>query len=165
MKVSFITGTAELYNKLHEHGKKVLDHAEKKHGGKFMVTVQPRIPEKTLQQLRAFHALLHAAFITGETSYDTEHDWKNALKLRSSKPEYYIYLDEQGRQHLVKSLQKIPEGSVYVSVAKSMADFTKSEAMLILDEIIREIAEAGISSKKIDEILSGMDDGIGDMYV
>ena len=164
MKVSFITGRADLMNKLHEHGKKVLEHADKTHDGYFMVTVQPRIPEKTLQQLRAFHALLHAAFITGETSYDTEQDWKNALKLRAANPEYYIYLDDNGKQHLVKSMKRIPEGSLYVPVAKSMADFTKGEAMRVLDEILREIAEAGISSPKIDEIISGMESGIGDMY-
>jgi hypothetical protein len=124
--------------------------------GYFTVTVTPPRKPKTLQQIRAFHALLHAIWETGQTSYDSEREFKNDIKLRVMDPMGYVYLDGI-RQKYTSKLEDIPSGAYFVAIPPSMADATLEQAMDAIDELLVLMDEAGISSKKIDEILGGME--------
>jgi len=124
--------------------------------GYFTVTItQPKKP-KTLQQIRAFHALLHAIWDTGETSYHSEVEFKNDIKLRVMDAVGYVYLDGLSQRY-TKSLADVPSGAYFVAIPPSMADATLEEAMNAIDELMQLMSDAGISSKKIDEILGGME--------
>jgi len=61
------------------------------------------------------------------------------------------------RQHTVRSLSEIPQGARYIEIPKSWTDFTKDERAEMIDFTIREMIEAGVNSRKFDEILSGME--------
>lgn len=124
--------------------------------GYFTVTITPPKKPKTLQQIRAFHALLHAIWVTGETSYDSEREFKNDIKLRVMDPTGYVYLDGL-KQKYVSKLDDIPTGMYFVAIPASMADATLEQAMDAIDELLVLMDEAGISSKKIDEVLGGME--------
>lgn len=124
--------------------------------GYFTVTVTPPKKPKTLQQIRTFHALLHAIWDTGETSYGSELEFKNDIKLRVMDAVGYVYLDGLNQKY-TKSLMDVPSGAYFVAIPPSMADATLEEAMHAIDELIQLMSDAGISSKKIDEILGGME--------
>ena len=124
--------------------------------GYFTVTITPPKKPKTLQQIRAFHALLHAIWETGQTSYDSEREFKNDIKLRVMDPTGYVYLDGI-RQKYTSKLEDVPSGAYFVAIPPSMADATLEQAMDAIDMLLVLMDEAGISSKKIDEILGGME--------
>ena len=68
----------------------------------------------------------------------------------------YVYLDGI-RQKYTSKLEDIPSGAYFVAIPPSMADATLEEAMNAIDMLLVLMDEAGISSKKIDEILGGME--------
>ncbi len=156
--ISFNTNLDGLITNVQTQAKCVLQASK---DGYFNVTVKPKVSEKTLQQLRAFHALVHAIWQTGETSYDSEIDLKNTAKLASSQPDFYIYLDGE-YQITVKDKDSVPFGAYFVAVPKSMSDFTLTEAQGAIEFLLELIREAGISSRKIDEIIMGMEGGYYD---
>ncbi len=154
--MTFNTKLDRVVNDITSNCPDILKQADEKDSGFFNITVKRRQNEKTLQQLRAFHSLVHAIWQTGETSYESELDLKNSAKLASSKPAYYVYLEDTF-QITVENIEDIPFGCYFVAVPKSMSDFTIAEGQGAIDFLINLIHEAGISSKKIDEIFTGMD--------
>ena len=125
---------------------KLLDTAESKYGG--YVTLELSLPHKigSEEQNRAWHSLIREYWLSGCSSYQSYEDMRDSLKLKVGGAKEYIYLTD--RQHTVRSLSEIP---------KSWTDFTKDERAEMIDFTIREMIEAGVNSRKFDEILSGME--------
>ncbi len=155
MKQSIVTHIDRLLDDIAQHVD--LSACYKRHEGYFTCTIEPPKHAKTLQQIRTFHALIHAIYATGETSYDCEEDLKQDMKLRCMPAVGYIYLDGI-MQKYVKRLDDVPTGSYFVAIPGSMADATIEQATKGIEELLTLIREAGISSRKIDEIIAGMQD-------
>jgi hypothetical protein len=134
---------------------KLLDTAKSKYGG--YVTLELSLPHKigSEEQNRAWHSLIREYWLSGCSSYQSYEDMRDSLKLKVGGAKEYIYLTD--RQHTVKSLSDIPKNAPYIEICKSWTDFTKDERAEMIDFTIKEMIEAGVNSRKFDEILSGME--------
>ncbi|MGI6176787.1 MAG: hypothetical protein ACOYJC_11680 [Christensenellales bacterium] len=134
---------------------KLLDTAKSKYGG--YVTLELSLPHKigSEEQNRAWHSLIREYWLSGCSSYQSYEDMRDSLKLKVGGAKEYIYLTD--KQHTVKSLSEIPQGARYIEIPKSWTDFTKDERSEMIDFTIKEMIEAGVNSRKFDEILSGME--------
>ena len=108
----------------------------------------------TEAQNRAFHGLLQCYWASGQHSYNVrnfEH-FRELIKLYlgAGTERYYSLVDELGRVH--------KEPVVRYRV-KSWAMYTKSERTNAIDNLIREMEQAGVQSKKFEEILKGLEGG------
>ena len=118
--------------------------------------------EGTLAQGRAFHALIQEYWKSGAHSYqcDTFDRFRDLIKRDLGAGfESYVYADETGI-HKVKKYEDIPAIvplSHRMGKLKSYANYTKKERRDIIDRVISEMIQAGISTKKFNEILSGLE--------
>lgn len=118
----------------------------------------------SLAQGRAWHALAQEYWRSGLSSYSAKSfmEFRDLLKRDLGAGfEAYIYADETGI-HKVKHLEEVPEGvpaSHIMGKLKSWADYTKKERMLAIDTLIAEMLQAGVTSKKFDEIITGLEGG------
>ena len=157
MKASFTTHIDKLLDDIDKHARDVLDKAYESHGGYFTVAVStPRQPGSDKQN-RAWHSLIGEYWKSGCSSYDCYEDMRDALKLRICGAKEYIWLDDVGHQHTAKIIDEIPRGAYYVAVPKSWTDFSKGERAEMIDSTIQEMVEAGVNSRKFDEILQGLE--------
>lgn len=134
---------------------KLLATSEAKYGG--YVNVELSLPHKigSEEQNRAWHSLIREYWLSGCSSYQSYEDMRDSLKLKVGGAKEYIYLTD--KQHTVKSIDEIPKGNKYVEIPKSWTDFTRDERKEMIDFTIREMIEAGVNSKKFDEIILGME--------
>lgn len=138
--------------------KELFAEAGKKRNG--YVTIKMTLPERagTDQQNKAFHALLGEYWKSGLSSYESYDDMKDTIKLRIAGADEYIFIDN-GKVRHAKSLEGVK--GRYAEVPKSWTDFTLEQRRDAIDEVIREATMAGVTSKKWDEIITGMmEDGI-----
>ena len=134
---------------------KLLAAAEARYGG--YVNVELSLPHKigSEEQNRAWHSLIKEYWLSGCSSYQSYEDMRDSLKLKVGGAKEYIYLTD--RQRTVKNLSEIPQHVKYIEIPKSWTDFTKDERAEMIDFTIKEMIEAGVNSRKFDEILSGME--------
>lgn len=117
--------------------------------------------EGTQAQNRAFHALVQEYFTSGCHSYNA----KTWLELREyikrdlgAGFESYVYADESG-MHEVKTKEEIPAGTPRTHIRgklKSWGKYTKKERRATMDLLISTMIQAGVNSKKFNEVLDGM---------
>ena len=131
--------------------------ALEKSGGFATVTLSLPGQPGTDEQNRTFHSLIGEFWRSGCGSYFSYMHMRDSIKLKVAGPKEYIYLSKFG-QITVKSMDEIPKESVYVSVPKSWVDFGKKQRITAIDDTIKEMIEAGVNSKKFDEIIGGMND-------
>lgn len=120
----------------------------------------------TLAQGRAFHALIQEYWRSGAHSYNVKtfdefRDWiKRDL---GAGFDSYVWADETGI-HKAKSLDEIPsdaraDKSRILGKLKSWSDYTSKERRETIDRVIAEMHQAGVTSRKFNEILDGMKKG------
>ena len=120
-------------------------------------TVTLSLPSKpgTDEQNRTFHSLIGEYWRSGCGSYLSYEHMRDSIKLKVAGAKEYIYFSKFG-QITVKSLDCIPKESLYVQIPKSWVDFGKKQRITAIDDTIKEMIEAGVNSKKFDEIIGGM---------
>jgi hypothetical protein len=158
MKVSFTTNIDNLVKDLEKLGGKMLNVAGEKSNGYFNITAENLKHPKTWKQLKTFWALLNAMWATGELSYDCKEAFYHDMCLRCMRPDHYIYVDDNARWVYVKDLSSVPPLKPFTPHAKGISEATVEEATQGIQELMSIIYETGIGSKKIDEILLGMEE-------
>jgi len=133
----------------------------------------------TAAQNKAFHALLNEYYISGMHSYDNVDlvQFKKLIKKNLGAGfESFVYaeieaevvgdaVEYNARIHSVKKFKDLPEyirqdsdmDLMVRGKLKSWADYTKKERMKTMDNLISEMHQVGINSKKFMEILEGME--------
>jgi len=138
--------------------KELFSEAEKKRDGYVTIALSLADRTGTDAQNRAFHSLLGEYWKSGLSSYESYDDMKDSFKLRVAGADSYMFIDN-GKVRNVRSLDEVR--GRYAEVPKSWSEFTKEQRAEAIDMVIAEALEAGINSRKWDEILRGMaDDGI-----
>lgn len=127
--------------------------------------------EGTGAQNRAFHALTMEYWKSGQHSYnaDNYNDFRNQIKRTLGAGfECFIYvLLHSGSPKIydAKTIDDIPEEvrtdpdmkDTVRGRLKSWSDYTKKQRTSTIDNLISEMLQAGINSKKFEEILKGME--------
>jgi len=125
---------------------------------------------QTAQQRKAWHAIVHEWFKSGLWSYDTI-DFKQfrdyIKKDYGAGFEKYKWVDDNYCIHTAKTMEEIP---LYVleaqangqhgrinGVLKSFSNYTKKDVKDSLDKLISACMEAGLNSRKFQEIITGME--------
>jgi hypothetical protein len=134
--------------------------------------------EGTERQNRAFHPLMIEYYRSGLWSYAgsgyqagaTLSEFKDLIKRKLGAGfESYVYaVTEGGRAviHKAKRYEDIPEDlrssperrQLILGKLKSWADYTKKERRLTLDNLIAEMHQVGVQTKRFYEILEGMEE-------
>lgn len=149
----------KLEDKYHSSLIKLLERADRLTNG--FITVKLTLPKKhgTDEQNRAFHALINEFFLSGCSSFDSVFEMKNYYKLQASEPLYYIWFDINGELHYAEKVSQISKGALkVVKIPKSWANFNREERKTAIELVISEGYNAGVNSKKWDEIIKGMQD-------
>jgi hypothetical protein len=124
----------------------------------------------TERQNRAFHALVLEYWKSGCASYPSKgfEDFRNEIKKNLGAGfEAFVYAVIENDRPVIKDAKtwdEIPEGlrvdpdkrAFIRGRLKSWSDYVKKERIETIDNLIREMVEAGVNSKKFDEIISGM---------
>ena len=122
------------------------------------------------KQNRAWHSLAMEYFKTGMHSYDVSSfkELKEFLKRDLGEGfEKYIYVDDAGHINDVKTVEEIPD-SIRNSddskqrirgKLKSWTDYTMRQRKRAIDNLIAEMLQAGVNTKKFQEILRGLEEG------
>jgi hypothetical protein len=119
------------------------------------------IAEGSLAQGRAWHALAQEFWASGAHSYNvkTFMEFRDCLKRDIGAGfESYIYADETGI-HKVKTLEEIPDTvdrAHKLGKLKSWADYSKKERRYAIDRLISTMDQAGVNTRKYQEILEGL---------
>jgi hypothetical protein len=117
----------------------------------------------TAAQNKAFHALIAEYWRTGMHSYNvkTFDQFRDMIKRDLGAGfESFIYADYTG-MHKVQTVEEIPAGidrRFILGKLKSWADYTKKERRESLDRLIAEMEQAGVNSRKYQEIIAGMNE-------
>jgi len=128
----------------------------------------------TEAQNKAFHSLVQEYWKSGSHSYGAENfdDFRNQIKRKIGAGfEAYVYAVIENGKPMIKDAKKYneipeqvredPEWKLLIrGRLKSWSDYGKKERRETLDNLISEMHQAGINSKKFNEIL----DGMGDMW-
>ena len=136
--------------------------------------------EGTQRQNKAFHALVQEYWKTGQHSYNVDNfdDFRNQIKRSLGEGfQSFIYVEMihpvMGLDSLIKpkimdakKYEDIPEAirkdpdmkNLIRGKLKSWADYTKKQRINCVDNLIAEMHEAGVNSKKFNEILEGMEE-------
>lgn len=123
-------------------------------------------------QNRAFHALVMEYWKSGCHSYqassydDFRYCIKRSLGAGFEAFVYAVIVDGKPVIMDAKKYQDIPESvrsdkdlkQLVRGRLKSWADYTKKERRTTMDNLISEMHQVGVNSKKFHEILAGMDD-------
>ena len=116
----------------------------------------------SLAQNKAFHALVMEFFKSGCHSYTcaTWQELKDFIKRDMGAGfESYVYANESG-MHEVKTKEEIPAGTPRTHIRgklKSWSKYTKKERRETMDLLISTMIQAGVNSKKFNEIMTGME--------
>lgn len=128
------------------------------------------IASGTGAQNRAFHSLMTEYHRSGLHSYSSNVKIfrEEIKKYLGAGFESYIYANiENGKPKInkVNTYEEVPEGvrhdpdlkKMVMGKLKSWGDYTKKERRETIDRLISEMRQAGVSSKKFDEIIKGME--------
>ena len=130
----------------------------------------------TSRQNRAFHPLLEEYYKTGLWSYQgsgyeagaTLAEFKDLIKRKLGAGfESFVYAVTEGGRPVIRKAKRyedIPEDlctspdrrQLILGKLKSWADYTKKERRLTLDNLIAEMHQVGVQTKRFYEILDGM---------
>lgn len=124
----------------------------------------------TSKQNKAFHALVSEFWRSGCASYPSKgfEDFKNNVKRHLGAGfEAYVYaVIENGRpvikdaktwEEIPESMRNDPDKRQFIrGRLKSWAAYSKKERTSTIDNLIHEMQETGVNSRKFDEILAGM---------
>ena len=128
-------------------------------------------------QNKTFHALTLEYFNSGQHSYnaDSYGDFKNQIKRKLGQGfESYVYVDavfNEEETHYkmfeVKSKDEIPKhilDSEYMAdqirgKLKSWADYSKKQRKETIDNVISEMLQSGVNTKKFQDIMAGLENG------
>lgn len=130
----------------------------------------------TNAQGRLFHPLVLEYWKSGLWSYPgsgyrpgmTYHEFRDEIKKKLGAGfEAFLYADVVGGKPFVKKVSKfedIPEHirkderrrELIYGRLKSWADYGKRERRMTIDNLIHEMLEMGVNSKKFDEIMQGI---------
>ena len=159
MKVSYTTHRSKLGLLPPDDYKKPLfdlyEKSEDHHGGYVTITIElPKQPGSD-EQNRTFHALLNAFWLTGCASFQTFETMRDEYKLRAGGPKEWKVLTETA----IVTAKDIDgyEGYRSVPIPKSWTEFTKRERSEAIELVLADIMSSGASSKKLDEIIQGME--------
>ena len=135
--------------------KLLFDRADEKSGG--FITITAELPKRhgTDAENRAFHSLVGCYWESGCASDASFEDIKERIKLQVVGAEYYIFISD--KQHIVRSIEMIPKGHRYIEIPKSWTEFTRDERASAIKYIIIEMTEAGVNTKKFQEICAGLE--------
>ncbi|MCP4393450.1 MAG: hypothetical protein GY804_04170 [Alphaproteobacteria bacterium] len=125
----------------------------------------------TSAQNKVFHALTMEYFQSGQHSYECSNyaDFKNMIKRHLGEGfEGFVYVDftDDGHPKMfdVKKKKDIPAHllndpnmkDMIRGKLKSWSDYTKRQRQKTIDTLIDEMLQAGMNTKKFEEILKGM---------
>ncbi len=133
--------------------------------------------EGTSAQNKTFHALTMEYFKSGQHSYnaDSYDDFKNQIKKSLGAGfESFVYIDkvldndavgDHYKMFDVKTKEDIPDYILNNSYMKDMirgklkswSCYSKKQRKNCIDNVINEMLQAGVNSKKFEEILKGME--------
>lgn len=127
--------------------------------------------EGSLEQNKAFHALVHEYFRSGCHSYQAKNfdEFRNQIKRKLGAGfEAFVYaVLENGRpvikdartyESIPESVRADPDLKLLVrGRLKSWSDYTKKERIKTIDRLISEMHQSGVQTKKFEEIQSGME--------
>ena len=133
----------------------------------------------TAAQNKAFHALLNEYYISGMHNYnkiDFKEFKKQIKKILGAGFESFIYVEIDYNTFGTKPI--IKDAKTYLDIPveirqdpdmkdvirgrlKSWSDYTKKERMKTMDNLISEMHQVGIVSKKFMQILEGMEKNNG----
>ncbi len=126
----------------------------------------------TSAQNKTFHSLTMEYFRSGQSSYDADNyaDFKNQIKRQLGAGfEGFVYIDYLTREEPfmadskkyndipedIRKAQTIKNGFIRGKL-KSWSDYTKKQRKTTIDNVINEMIQAGINTRKFQEILKGM---------
>lgn len=129
--------------------------------------------EGTFRQNRAFHALAMEYWRSGCASYPSKgfEDFRNEIKKNLGAGfEAYVYAvienglpvikDAKTWDEIPEALRHDPDKRRFIrGRLRSWADYTKKQRTETIDNLIREMVEAGVNSAKFGEIIAGMEAG------
>jgi len=125
----------------------------------------------TTAQNKAFHALLQEYWASGCHSYNAKNldDFKGQIKRDLGAGfEAFVYVDMVDGEPVIRDAERyedIPESvrhdprlrNLARGRLKSWADYTKTERTRTIDNLIAEMHQVGVQTKKFYEILEGME--------
>ena len=116
----------------------------------------------SLAQNKAFHALVQEYFKSGCHSYNCAswQELKDFIKRDMGAGfKSFVYADQSG-MHEVKTKEEIPAGTPRTHILgklKSWSKYTKKERRETMDLLISTMIQAGVQTKKFNEIMTGME--------
>lgn len=116
----------------------VLREAVERYNGFCHVEISRVRKPKSIQQNNLFHALITEYYVSGKHSCDSWQELKNQMKY-------------QFGEGFVQTLT-LADGEKY-GILKSLADYSMSELSRLTDNVISDMIQVGVNSKKFDEIL------------
>lgn len=124
----------------------------------------------TTKQNKLFHSLLQEWYRSNLHSYKdikSFEDFRNVIKKDFGYGfEKFVYISDPGlptqKINSVKNYDEIPVcyrkmGSMF-GILKSWSDYTKKQRKETIDNIISAMIQAGVNTKKFNEILEGIND-------
>lgn len=126
----------------------------------------------TLAQNNTFHALLTAYWVSGQHSYNAKNfeDFRNQIKRSLGAGfEAFVYVKIVDGQPVILNASSIEEIPLEIrrdpdyrkmirGRLKSWADYTKKQRIATIDRLIAEMRQAGVNTKKFDEIMRGLEE-------
>ena len=131
--------------------------------------------EGTGAQNRLFHSLTMEYFKSGMHSYNADNyqDFKNQIKRKLGEGfESYVFIDmvfdgkaTHPKMFEVKKLEEIPDhikldihmNDMVRGKLKSWSNYTLKQRKKCIDNVITEMLNAGVNTKKFEEILKGIE--------
>lgn len=126
----------------------------------------------TLAQNRTFHALTLEYFKSGQSSYDADNyaDFKNQIKRHLGEGfDLFIYVtvNDDGIPVIKEATTQndipvdVKNSALFKDQIrgklKSWSDYTKKQRKKCIDNVISEMLQAGVNTKKFEEILKGLE--------
>ena len=116
----------------------------------------------TTAQNNAFHALVQEFFRSGCHSYECAScdDLKDFIKRDIGAGfesfAWFMWDGEKAIKGKCKTQEEIPDGAEFFGKLKSWSKYTKTQRRETMDLLISTMIQAGVNSKKFNEILDGM---------
>ncbi len=131
-------------------------------------SVQTEQEYKTSQQNRLWHSILREFWNSGQSSFSSYKNMRDSYKERAGLISLEkMDMSNELRQAQLKLYHLLPSGSlkeeqkslIYSGrkIIHSIADATKEEMHIIIGMTLDDIAQAGVSSKKLDDIIKELD--------
>lgn len=125
----------------------------------------------TQAQNKAFHSLVMEYFISGMHSYNVDNfdDFRNQIKKKLGQGfESFVFVEVVNDKPVIKDCAKYEDIPLYIREdpelrnlargrLKSWSQYSKKQRKTTIDNVISEMLQAGVNTKKFQEILSGME--------